>query len=122
MGYRITFQAIGATLHDDEFRFGGGKILLDLYPDTMKIGVVRAGRERNIEFASACLALSSLFSRSGTRIQIATVFMDIRKYQVGIFLKTVENAVAVVSVNIDLGDTFDSELPTQVFNRDSSII
>ncbi len=120
--YWIALEAVCAALHDYELRPGSVDVFFNPLPGGVEIRIVRAGHKRNIEFRAARLALASFLGSARTRIQVATVFMDIGKYQIRVFLETVENAIAMMSINIDVGDSIESVLLAQVLDRDAAVI
>ncbi len=55
-------------------------------------------------------------------IQHATVLMDIGEQQIGIVLETVEHAVAVMRVDIDIGHPPQTVSPAQELDHDAAVV
>ena len=122
VGNRITLQAVGAALHENELRLLRIDIGLHPLPCPPELGVIRARRQGNIQFCSLRPALAGLVRMTGSRVQVPSILVDIGKYQVGIILESVEDAVAVMSVDIDVGDSLQSVLQAQVLSCDAAIV
>ena len=122
VGDRIALQAVSAALHEDEL----GLLRVDkgLYPvpGPPELDIIGARRYRDIELGALCPPLAGLVRMSGARIQVAAVFVDIGKYQVGVVFETVEHTVAMVGVDIHIGDAFQTKILAQVFCRHTTVV
>ena len=118
----VTLQAIRPALHQDELGFGFLQVGLHPCPRAVKVAVIGARREWNIEFRATRPAGSCLFGGAGARIQKTPVFMDVGEYQVRVILESVKHAVAMVRIDIDIGDSSKPELFAQVLGGDATII
>ena len=76
----------------------------------------------NIELGSFGDPNSAFFHRTGTGVEVAAILVQVNKYQIGITLKSIEDAVAMMRVNIHIGDTLYSMLFAQCFNCDTTVI
>lgn len=119
---RIAFETVGAALHQDELGFRRLQIRLNPFPGAMKVRVVSARRERNIEFRAAGFARTGFFRCARSRIQIAPVFVNVGQNKVRVVLKSVEHAVAMVGVDVNVCDAPESEILAQVLNGDTAVI
>ena len=48
--------------------------------------------------------------------------MYVGKNKVGIVLEAIENAIAMMRINIDISDSSDAEFLAQVFDRDATVV
>ena len=119
---RIALETVGTALHDDELRFAGFEVLLHALPDQRKFCVVGAGGQRHVQLGPARRAGAGLISGAGPRVQEATILVNIGKQGVRIILETVEHAVAVVRVDVDISDALHVVALAQVLDRDAAVI
>ena len=119
---RVSGQAIGAALHDDEL--GPLRINEVLYtgPGGGKLGISGAWRQRDIELDTARARLARLMRMAGARIEIAAVFVDIGEYEVRVVFERIEHAIAMVGVDVNVGDTLHTVASAQVFDRNPAVI
>ena len=119
---RIPLKAVSAALHEDEL----GLLRVDKrfhpVPGTPKFEVIGSRRYRNIELGAFGPALAGLVRMPGARIQKTTVFVNIGKYQVGVVFKTVEHAVAMMGVYVDIGDACQAKILAQIFCRHATVV
>ena len=119
---RITFKTVSTALHEDELGLPGINVCLDPVPGLIKLLVIRTSCNRNIELRAFCPALARLVRMAGTRVEHASVLVDVSKNQVRIVLKAIENTVTVVRVDIDIGDALEAECLAQVLDGDSAVV
>ena len=122
VGNRVSLQAVGAALHQDEFRFLRIDTGFHLLPRPPEFSVICARSHGDIQFCSLRPAFAGFMRMTRSRVQVPSVLVDIGKDQVGVILKSVENAITMMRVDIDVGDAPQSVLPAQVLSRDSAII
>ncbi len=122
VGYRVALETVGTSLQQYEFRLCMVYEGLDAAPHYFEITVISACRHRNIELGSARTALPRFFGRTCSRIQMAAIFVDICKDQIRVIFKRVEHAVAMMRVDIDVGDALNAVLLAQLLGRDTKVI
>ena len=59
---------------------------------------------------------------SGTRIKVAAILVDIGKEQVRIVFETVKHAISVMGVDIDVSDSLQSVIFSQILNGDATVV
>jgi len=118
----IALQAVRAALHDDELWLHRFEIALNALPGFAKITVIGTGRQRNIQLRAAGGARAGLFGRTGTRVKEPAVFVDIGEDKVGIGLKAVKDAIAMVCIDIDVSHPLEAEAFAQVFDGNTAVI
>ena len=74
---RVAFQAVRATLEQDEFGLGGSQIGFHLAPGRAEFVVFRARRQRNIELRAFRRPEPVSDGGTCTRIEIATIFVNV---------------------------------------------
>ena len=78
--------------------------------------VTGAGRHRNIEFGSGGFALPGLLRPAGPGVKKAPVFVQINEDEIGILVVRIKHAVAVMHVDINIGNAPDLVFRTQRFD------
>ena len=122
VGNRIALKTVGTALHQNELRLLRVDVGLNLLPRPAEFSIVCPRSHRNIQFCSLRPAFAGFVRMAGSRVQVASILVDIREDQVGVVLKSVKDTVAVVSVDIDIGDTPQPVFHAQVFGRDTAIV
>jgi hypothetical protein len=122
MGDRVTLQAVGTTLQDDEFRAGALNVRLDLGPDVIEFGISGARGKRDIQLCSDGTTFAGFAGGPRTRIEESTIFVDIGKEQVRIVFESVKHAVAVMCIDVYISDPLQTVFLTQVFDGDATIV
>ena len=118
----IAGETVGAALEDDELGFGGVDVGLDPIPG-IEEGVVAGAREqRDVELGALGCARAGLVRPPGARIEKAAVLVDVADEDLGIILEGVEDAVAVVGVDVDIGDAVDVVTRTQDLDGDAAVV
>src|SRR5262249_16680874 len=77
--------------------------------------------QRYVQLAPLGRAASRLVFASRAGIQHATVLVDIREYEVGVFLVGVEDTVAMMHVDVDVADAAQAVLRSQRLDRDAAV-
>ena len=119
---RIALKAVGAALHDDELWSHGVQVRLDLFPGLMEVAVIRARRERDVQLGATCTARAGLLGSAGAGVKKAAVFVEVGEQQIGVVLETVKDAVAMMGININVGNALDSKLLAQILDRDPAVV
>src|SRR5579862_8866501 len=101
---RIAVDGIGAALQDDEFRIVSRQVRHDVRPHLRKYFVVGPGGQRHVELHAGRSAAPFLSGVTRTRIEVASVLVQVGKHDCRVVLERVEDAVAVVCVDVDVGD------------------
>ncbi len=122
VGDRVALQAVRAALQDDELGLGIVDVGFDQLPGLVELLVPGARRHRDIQLGAGRGAGAGLVDGPGSRVEKASVFVQVRKYQVGIVFESVEDTVAVMRVDIDIGDAAQAVLLAQVLDRDAAIV
>src|SRR5450631_3152828 len=86
---RITREAVGPALKQDKFGREGVQMGFDLLPSGQKLLIPRSWRQRQIEFGPGALAPALFRRRTGARVQMLSVLVDVRERQVWIILERV---------------------------------
>ena len=100
---RIADDRVGTALQEDQLRFRGIEVLLHLVPSSEKRRVVGAGRQRNVQLRTRSRTAAGLAAAAGAGIQKASVLVQIGIEHIGIFLEGIEDAVAVMRVDVHIG-------------------
>ena len=119
---RISLEAVSTALKNDELGFLVLKIRLDLAPGLVKVTVLRSGLQRDIQLGPFRFASARFFCGAGSGVKIATILVHVREYQVGVFFEAVKNAVAMMCIDIDIGNPRQAVLDPQILNRDATVV
>ena len=119
---RVALEAVRAALEQDKFGFGGSKIVFDTAPCRTKITVQSAGGHRDIELGTTRPAGSGLSLGARARVQAATILMNVRKDQIGVVLESIKDTITVMRIDIDIGDTPEPVVFSQVLDCDTAVI
>ena len=119
---RVAFEAVRAALHQDELRFRRFQVGLDPRPGGMKFVISGPRRDRDIELGALGAPDSGLVGGAGSRIQVATIFVNIRENEIRIVLKAVKHTVAVMRIDIHVSDALDIKLLSQVFGSNTAVV
>jgi hypothetical protein len=82
MRQRVTRQAIGPALQDEELGFEGIEIGLDPEPGGVEFSVTRAGRQRQVELGPARRSAPGLVRGASARVEIVAVLMQVGEAEV----------------------------------------
>ena len=119
---RIAAERVGPALQQDQLGFRGLEIALGFLPGLEEHRVVGARRQRNVQLRSLRGAAPGFAAAARAGIQKAPVFVQVDELELGIGLERVEHAVAVMRVDVDVGDTADAVDLPRGFDRDSAIV
>ncbi len=122
MGDRIAFQAVGTALQDDELGRMPLHVLDDAGPDGVEHTVVGTWWQRDVELGSACRTSPFLLRAAGAGVEVMPVLMDIGKDDARIVLEPVEHAVAVMSVDVDVGNALQPESSAKLLNGNATVV
>ena len=119
---RIAGQRVGAALQQDQLGLGFLEIALDFLPRREEHRVVGARRQRDVELRAGGGAAARLAAAPGAGIEIAAVLVQVREQHVGILLEGVEHAVAVMRVDVDVGDAANAVELARRLDRDAAVV
>ena len=122
MGQRIARHTVGTGLQDDELRRERLEVTHNLLPRRLESGIVSARHQRQIEFRARCLALADFIVRARARVQVAPIFMDVGEDDARVGLETVIQPIAMVSVDVDVGDALQAVLAAQPLDQNAAIV
>ena len=122
MGDRVAGQAVRATLEHDEFRPEVGQVGLDPLPGPAELVVAGTRRQGNVQLGAGRGAPAGLLRRPRAGIQEAAVLVDVGEADTGILLEGVEHPVAVVGIDVHIGDPPQAVPRPQQFQHDATIV
>ena len=122
MRYRIAFEAISSALQKQKFRLESRQVRDRPRPNFRKSSIGRAGRQRQVELGAGRSSAAGFVHRTRARIQIASVFVDVGNNHIGVVFESVINAVAVVGVDIHVGNALEPRAPAQELNGNPAIV
>ena len=100
-------------MKNDKLRLSPGQVALHPLPGGIKVGISCAGRYRDIQLCAPGATLAGFSGGACAGIEKAAFFVQVGEDQLRILFKGVEDAVAVVGVDIDIGDAANAVLPAQ---------
>jgi len=119
---RVAFEAVRAALEQDEVGTAGAQVVLHLLPSRVVVLVARTGWQRQVEFRAERRADAGFLRHPGAGVEIAAVLVQIREQQVRVVLECVEHAVAVVRVDVNVGDTLHPVPAPEHFDRHAAVV
>lgn len=119
---RVTFEAVGATLHDDEFGPGALDERLDYRPGVGEFIVSGARRQWNIQLRPRGETFAGFTCRAGARIQESTIFMDIGEQQIRVVLEPVKHTISVMRIDIHVGNALQIVMVSKVFDGNPAVV
>ena len=122
MSDRVAAEAVGAALKQDELRREALEMGFDRGPGREKLGVAGARWQGQVELASGRRTRARLACRARSRVEKAAVLVGIGKDQRRIILECIEDAVAVVRIDVDVRDSCEPVDALQVLDDDSDVI
>ena len=96
--------------------------LLHPRPGSHEFAIPRAGRHRDIELEPLALAGAGFRCRTGPGIKIAAVLVEIGKNEPGPVGKSVIHTVAMMRIDIDIGDALETPAPMQLLDQHTAIV
>ena len=109
---RIPGNAIRTALQEDELGRLRLKVRKHLGPDHRKRRIVRPRRQRDIELGPARGAATDLVRASSAGVEVATILVQVGEDHAGVVLETVIHPIAVVGIDVDVGDATEPMLLT----------
>jgi len=100
----VALEAVGAALEDDELGLVLLEVRLDALPGFEELVVARPWHERDVELGAACRTRAGLRGGARARVQEAPVLVQVGENERRIVLEAVVDPVAVVGVDVDVGD------------------
>ncbi len=113
MRERIAGEPVGAALQDEELRPRRVEEALGLLPCAHELRVAGPGSERQVELGAFRGAASGLVDAAGAGIEELAVLVDIDRDYVRIVFELVEHPVAMVHVDVHVGDAPHAVLGAQ---------
>ena len=101
---RIAAERVGPALQQDQLGLRGFEIALDFLPRLEEHRVVGARRQRNVELRADGGAAPRFAAAAGAGIEKAPVLVQVGELELGICLERVEHAVAMMRIDVDVGD------------------
>ncbi len=122
MGDRISLQAVRTALKQDEFGAPLAQKCLRAVPSLEESGIVSTRWERHVELRTARSARAGLVGGTRARVEIAAILMEIDEDEGRVRLERIEDAIAMMRVDIDVGDRAQSVLAPQDLDCDTAIV
>ena len=122
VGDGVAGEAVGAALEDHELGRMPLEMRLDHGPRGQEFVVARAGRQGQVELAAHGRAGADLVRRTGARVQESPVLVRVGEDQRRVVLEGVEDAIAMVRVDVDVGDARQPVLALQHLDDDSDVV
>ena len=122
MGERITREAVGAALQQDELRALCLEQLERGAPRGIKGRVVGAWRQRCVVLGAHRRATPSLIGSASAGVEVATVLVQVDERDIGVLFEGIEHAIAVVGVDVHIGDALQPVPGPQPLDGDTAII
>lgn len=122
MGEGITLNTISPRLEDDQFRFTLSNKLFNYRPCFIKQVVIGKWRHWYIERSIFRFTRTCLFCCTSTGIEKATVLMDIGVDKIRVGFKGIKNTIAMMGVDINIGNSADSLVQCQILNQHPDIV
>jgi energy-dependent translational throttle protein EttA len=122
MGDRIAFETVGAALQEQELRLESRQVLDHLRPNFGKRAVACARRQRQIKLGAHRRSAPAFVRSAGARIQIASVLVNVGNDHGGVIFEGVVHPIAVVGIDIYVGDALKARAPAQELDRDPAIV
>ena len=119
---RVALEAVGSALEDHELRPVALQMRFDCSPGLEKFAIAGTRRQWQVELRSNGCASTRLLAGPGARVQVAPVLVQIREYQRRIILKRVIDAVAMMRIDVDIGDPLEAMLPLQLLDDNTTIV
>src|SRR5215831_8218532 len=113
MRERIPLQAVGTALEQEELRLEPPQMRQHPRPGDRKRFVTVTWGKRDVEFGALCLAAAGFVCRARARIKVAAILVDVGEDQIRIVFVGVEHAVAVMHVDVDIGDALNAVFTSQ---------
>jgi len=118
----ITLQSVGTALEKNEIGFETNQMLLDSRPGLQKLPITGPRHQRDVELGSLCGVFAGFVLAARAGIKIAAIFVDIGENQIRVCFVGVENPVAVMRVDIHVGDPPDTVLLPQRLDHHAQIV
>src|SRR5581483_2208007 len=93
-----------------------------LRPRSEEFAITGAGRKIHVQLRSFRWALAGFVRTTSSRLERAIVLVDVGEDQIGIIFERIEDAVAVMHVDIDVGHPLDRILGAQGLDYHAQIV
>jgi hypothetical protein len=94
----------------------------DARPFRLEHRVVRARWYGDVQLGARGRASPDFVRPACAGIQMAAILVDVGEDQIRIVLEAIVDAVAMVGIDVDVGDTFESVISAQHFDRHAAIV
>ena len=111
---RVTGQPIGPALQDEELRRVLFQMRFYRRPGLHELTIARTRRQFDVELGAGGGARASLVGAPAAGKQRATVLMQVGDDYPRVGFKAVEHPIAMMGVDIDIGDPLDAMPPASV--------
>lgn len=108
MSNRIAGGAIRSALEEDDFWFVILNECLYALKRVHEIVIRRGGFHRQIQFCSRGHSGTGFISKTSTGIKKSSIFVNVCDENFGIRLKRIEDAIAMVRVDVDISDAVEA--------------
>ena len=122
VGNRVTVKAIRTTLQQNELRPDSPQIVHHLGPYLVEFRIAGTRWQWHVHLGSLRLTTTRFARSSRTRVKESAILVYIGEDKVGIFLKTIENAVAVMCINIHIRDSVEVIPVAEILGGDPAVI
>src|SRR3970040_218336 len=119
---RVARKRVGTALKQDELGLPLLDIALDFAPRSLKRGICGGARQRDIELGADGYAAARLLARARAGIEKPAVLVQVGEGELGILLEGIEHTVAVVRIDVDVGDARDAVVPPRGLDGDTAIV
>ena len=122
MRQRISSDAVRPALQQQKFGLETFQMTQNLVPGRREGRIVRARRERQVELGAYSLSPAALIGAAGAGIEKSTIFMDVGEDHLRIVLESVKHAIAVVCVDVDVGNAREPVRTSKPLDGDTTIV
>lgn len=119
---RVTVKAIRTTLQQDELRPGSPQIVHHPGPYLVEFRIAGTRWQWHVHLGSLRLTTTCFARSSRTRVKESTILVYIGEDKVGVILETIENAVAVMCINIHIRDSVEVIPVAEILGGDPAVI
>ena len=122
VGNGVAGDAVGTALQQDEL--GRMRIHKGLrpVPGGEKSLIPGLHVHGQVEFHAPARPAAGLLRSSRAGVEVATILVQIGKYQFGIILEGIEHAITVMRIDIDIGHAMQAMHRTQGFDRHTAVV
>src|SRR5580700_5526235 len=122
MGDRVAVDAVRTALQKNELGRESLEVLNHFRPDTGEDRVIRTRGHGNVELGSGRLTATGLGGGARTGIKSVPILVNVGEHHARIVLESVEHAVAVMGVDVDIADPRQATVATHVLDHDTAVV